>query len=83
LIQTRRTIGWRRARTQRLSVIQCTGLVIREYLWVARMLILMLLDCWTYYQRRRWKGQAGHLNYRIAQFQRLREGLYSGHLHYH
>ncbi|KAG1801088.1 uncharacterized protein BJ212DRAFT_1399844 [Suillus subaureus] len=46
------------------------------------MLILMLLDCWTYYQRSRWKGQVGHLNYRIAQFQRLREGLYSGHLHY-
>ncbi|KAG2080281.1 uncharacterized protein F5147DRAFT_661346 [Suillus discolor] len=34
------------------------------------------IDAGTYYQRSRWKGQAGHLNYRIAQFQRLREGLY-------
>lgn len=80
-IRTRKMTGWTRTRTQRSNVIQCTGLATREYLLVTRMLILMLLDCWTCYQRSRWRGQAGHLNNRTAQFRYLRRGLYSGTLH--
>jgi len=62
--------------TQRSNMIQCTGLVIREYLLVTRTLVLMFLNCWICCQRSRWKGQAGRLNNRILQFQCLREGLY-------